>query len=586
MGHDSSAHSTGGFHIPVLEWVRDYQKEWIKPDIVAGVTAAAVVLPKALAYATVAGLPVQVGLYTAFLPMVIYAFLGSSRPLSVSTSATIAILTAAALSRVVPNAGTADLLTASATLTLLVGAILTLAALLRLGFVANFISDPVLTGFKAGVAVVIMLDQLPKLLGIHFLKGSFFHNVLAIVTGIPHASAATVAVGAITVGILVAIEHFVPRAPAPLIAVACGIGGMSLLGLQSHGVDIVGHVPTGFPSVTMPDLSLVTSLGPVAAGIALMSFTETIASGRAFVESGEPKPQANRELLAIGLANVGGALLGSMPAGGGTTQTAVNRLSGARSQLAELVTAAVTLGTMLLLAPFIGLMPQATLAAVVIVYSIGLIKPAEFRAIVAVRRTEFVWALVAASGVVLFGTLLGILVAIVVSLLALAHQTSDPPVYVLRRKLGTNVFRPVSAEHPDDEAFPDLLLLRPEGPIFFANAERVGEKIRTLIAQTHPQIVVLHLRAVFDLEYTALKMLTEAEKELRKRGITLWLVGLNPGVLRMVQRSPLGETLGRERMFFNLDRAVAAWQKQQPPRGHAQGRPGFVKSPPHLGLRC
>jgi anti-anti-sigma factor len=291
-------------------------------------------------------------------------------------------------------------------------------------------------------------------------------------------------------------------------------------------------------------------------------------------------------LLAIGLANVGGALLGSMPAGGGTTQTAVNRLVGARSQLAELATAAVTLGTMLLLAPFIGLMPHATLAAVVIVYSIGLIKPAEFRAIVAVRRTEFVWALVAASGVVLFGTLLGILVAIVVSLLALAHQTSDPPVYVLRRKLGTNVFRPVSAEHPDDEAFPDLLLLRPEGPIFFANAERVGEKIRTLIAQTHPQIVVLHLRAVFDLEYTALKMLTEAEKELRKRGITLWLVGLNPGVLRMVQRSPLGETLGRERMFFNLDRAVAAWQKQQPPRGHAQGRPGFVKSPPHLGLRC
>jgi sulfate permease, SulP family len=136
---------------------------------------------------------------------------------------------------------------------------------------------------------------------------------------------------------------------------------------------------------------------------------------------------------------------------------------------------------------------------------------------------------------------------------------------VLRRKLGTNVFRPVSAEHPDDEAFPDLLLLRPEGRIFFANATHIGEKIRTLIEQTPPQIVVLHLRAVFDLEYTALKMLTEAEKELRKQGITLWLVGLNPGVLAMVQHSPLGETLGRDRMFFNLDRAVAAWQAQQPP---------------------
>jgi anti-anti-sigma factor len=170
---------------------------------------------------------------------------------------------------------------------------------------------------------------------------------------------------------------------------------------------------------------------------------------------------------------------------------------------------------------------------------------------------------VAVFGVVLFGTLPGILTAIVVSLLALAYHTSDPPVRVLRRKPGTNVFRPVSAEHPDDEVFPALLLLRPEGPIFFANAERVRQKIRTLIEQYRPQIVALHLRAVSDLEYTALKMLMEAEKELRKQGIELWLVGLNPGVLAMVQRSPLGDALGRGRMFFNLDRVVAAWQSQR-----------------------
>ena len=189
----------------------------------------------------------------------------------------------------------------------------------------------------------------------------------------------------------------------------------------------------------------------------------------------EPTPLANRELLATGLANAGGALLGAMPAGGGTTQTAVDRLAGARTQVAELVAAAGTLVTMLLLAPLIGLMPEATLAAVVIVYSIGLIKPAEFRSILQVRRTEFGWAVVAAAGVVLLGTLQGILVAIVVSLLALAYQAADPPVYVLGRKPGTNVFRPRSAEHPEDETFPGLLLLRPEGRLFFANAERVAE---------------------------------------------------------------------------------------------------------------
>jgi high affinity sulfate transporter 1 len=550
----------GGFRIPVLDWIRDYRSEWIRLDVIAGLTAAAVVIPKAMAYATIAGLPVQVGLYTAFLPMVIYAALGTSRPLSVSTTTTLAILTAPALGAAAPGGEPVSLLTASATLTLLVGVFLVLAALLRLGFVANFISEPVLIGFKAGIGLVIVLDQVPKLLGIHFQKGSFFHNVLAIVQGLPHASMTTVAVGAVMVGILVAVERFFPRAPAPLIAVASGIAGVSVFGLQAHGVETVGHVPTGLPSLTLPSLALIAPLWPAAAGIALMSFTETIAAGRAFAQSGEPAPRANRELLATGLANAGGAFLGAMPAGGGTTQTAVNRLAGARTQLAELVAAAGTLVTMLLLAPLMGLMPHATLAAVVIVYSIGLIKPAEFRTILNVRRTEFVWAVAAVAGVVLLGTLEGILVAIVVSLLALAHQVADPPVHVLGRKPGTNVFRPRSEEHPEDETFPGLLLLRPEGRIFFANVERVGEKIRARIAEAQPKVVALHLRAVFDLEYTALKMLTEAEKRARVDGVFLWLVGLNPGVLAMVQQSPLGQTLGRERMFFNLEQAVARYQ--------------------------
>jgi len=215
--------------------------------------------------------------------------------------------------------------------------------------------------------------------------------------------------------------------------------------------------------------------------------------------------------------------------------------------------------TMLVLAPLIGLMPHATLAAVVIVYSIGLIKPAEFRAILRVRRTEFVWALAALAGVVLLGTLQGIVVAIVVSMLALAHQVSNPPVHVLGRKPGTNVFRPRTKEHPEDETFPGLLLLGLEGRMFFANAERIAEKIGPLIEEAKPKVVALDLSGVFDLEYTALKMLTEREKRERERGVLLWLVGLNPDVLAAVQGSPLGEVLGRERMHFNLEVAVAKY---------------------------
>ena len=545
--------------IPCMGWLREYRKDWLRNDAMAGLITAAVIIPKAMAYATIAGLPVQVGLYTAFLPMLIYAVLGTSRPLSVSTTTTIAILTGAEISQVVPAGDPASLLGASAMLTLLVGAALVLASLLRLGFIANFISEPVLTGFKAGIGLVIVLDQVPKLLGVHFPKGSFLANLLALVRSLPDTSVATLAVGVLTVVVLVGIERLFPRAPAALIAVALGIAGMGVFGLQAHGVEFVGQIPQGLPSLTWPDLSLAAQLWPGALGIALMSFTETIAVGRGFATSEEPPVRANRELLATGLANAGGALLGAMPGGGGTSQTAVNRLAGARTQLAEIVTAGATLVTMLVLAPLIGLMPHATLAAVVIVYSIGLIKPAEFRTILRVRRTEFFWAVAALAGVVLLGTLQGIVVAIVVSLVGLAHQVSNPPVHVLGRKPGTNIFRPQSTEHPEDEMFPGMLLLRLEGRIFFANAERIAEKIGALIKEAKPKAVALDLSGVFDLEYTALKMLIEGEKRQRDRGVSLWLVGLTPDVLTMVQRSPLGEVLGRERMHFNLEVAVAKY---------------------------
>lgn len=551
----------GSLGIPALEWLQDYQGAWLKGDLVAGMTSAAVVIPKALAYATIAGLPVQVGLYTVLVPAAIYAVLGSSRPLSFSTTTTLAILAGAAIG----NSASGDpaaLLTASATLAFLVGAFLVLAGLLRLGFVANFISEPVLVGFKAGIGVVIVLDQLPKLLGIHFEKSGFLRNLLATLRGIPETSLPTLAVGVVMILTLVGLKRYAKRVPAPLVAVTLGIAGMALLHLDQFGVSMVGKVPTGLPALSLPDWTLLEQLWPAAIGIALMSFTETIAAGRAFAGPDDPTPPPNRELLASGVANIGGAFLGGMVAGGGTTQTAVNRSAGAHSQLAGLITAALALGTCLLLAPFIGLMPNATLAAVVIVYSVGLIEPAEFRKILDVRRTEFIWALVAMAGVMLLGTLKGIIVAIVVSLFALAHQVSDPPLYVLARKRGSNLFRPRSEANPDDESFPGLLILRPEGRLFFGNAERLASKMKPIITEAQPKVAIFDLSRVFDLEYTALKMLMNADKNLRERQVTLWLTGMNPGVEAMVMRSPLKETLGDQRMFANVEEALTHYLSQ------------------------
>jgi high affinity sulfate transporter 1 len=545
--------------IPALRWLPGYDRAQLPRDAVAGLTTAAVILPKAMAYAALAGLPVQVGLYTALVPTAIYAILGSSARLSVSTTTTIGILTAAEIAAIAPEGTPAQAMAVASTLAVMVGLVLLLASALRLGFVANFISDPVLTGFKAGIGVVIVVDQVPKLLGIHFAKGGFFENVIAIVRHSPDSSLITVAVAAGTFAVMVVLPRILPRVPAPLIAVGTGIAASGALGLASSGVQVVGTIPPGLPAPVLPDLSLLAGMWPAALGIALMSFTESIAAGRAFAQQGEVRPQANQELLATGVANIGCGFFGGMPAGGGTSQTAVNARAGACSQMAGIVTAASTVAVLLFLAPLIGLMPQATLAAVVIATSLGLISVVDLDAIRRVRRAEFHWALAAVAGVVILGTLPGILAAVVLSIANLLQQANDPPVHVIGRKRGTDVYRPQTGEHPDDETFPGLLILRTEGRIYFGNAQRIADKMAPLIREHHPAVVIFDLGAVPDIEFTALKMLTEADEDLRTRGVTLWLARLNPAALEVIHRAPLGQRLGRERMFFNVHRAVGTY---------------------------
>lgn len=507
-----------------------------------------------MAYASVAGLPVAVGLYTAFAPMAIYALLGSSRVLSVSSTTTLGILTGAELESLAVDGEDAG--RAVATLVALVGIVLILARVLKLGFVANFISVPVLTGFKAGIGLVIVLDQTPKLLGLHVPKQSFFTDALSVARSLPETSMYTVAIAAVSLGALVALKRLKPGAPAPLVIVAGAILASWALGLSASGVSTVGFIPKGLPSLTMPDLTLVRDLLPGAFGIALMSFTETVAAGRAFADQDDPPIDANRELIATGAANLGGALLGAMPAGGGASQTGVARAAGAHSQRASLVTAAAALATMLVLAPLLGFLPQATLASIVIFYSVVLIQPAEFLSIYRVRRMEFHWAVVAAIGVLVFGTLQGIVVAIILSVVGLARQTAQPRISIIGRKRGADVLRPVSPEHPDDETFEGLLILRPAGRLYFGNAQVVADRIATFVADARPRVLVLDLSRVPDLEYSALEMLRGGLRRAEKAGIEAWLVGLNPDVLSVVRNARLDQELGPGRLLFNARAAI------------------------------
>ncbi|MBK7137291.1 MAG: SulP family inorganic anion transporter [Rhodocyclales bacterium] len=539
------------------------RKRGFAADLVPGLTTAAVVVPKALAYATIAQLPVQAGLFAALVPMVVYAVLGTSRLLSVSTTTPIAILCATAIGEALRADPGLDPLTAAATLSLLVGLMLIAARVLRLGFAANFISEPVLTGFKAGVGFVIVVDQLPKLLGIHIHKEGFFRDVASIVAHAPELSWPTLGVALGTLAVIALAQRFLPKSPAPLLAVALGIAVSAVVGLEAAGVSVVGAIQGGFPAPRLPQPGLFEAMWPAAAGIALISFTESIAAARAFARNTDPPLDANRELFALGAANAAGAFIGSMPAGGGTSQTAVNRNAGAQTQAAALVVAATAFATLLFLAPVLALMPHATLAAVVIAYSIGLVNPAEMVAIRRVRTMEFRWALVACLGVMVLGTLKGIVVAIMLSLAGLMYLAYDPRVSELRRKPGTNVFRPRSPEHPQDEAIPGLLIARPEDRLYFGNAANVGAKMHALTQAAAPQVVLIDCSAIPGFEYTALKMLIEGEEKQREQGRELWLAALNPEALELVRRTPLAERLGRERMFFNVEQAVAAFQARQ-----------------------
>jgi SulP family sulfate permease len=556
-------------------WFQNYDRRFFRPDLIAGLTAAAVVIPKAMAYATIAGLPIEVGLYTAFIPMVLYAILGTSRPLSFSTTSTIAILTATELALLAPGRSPGELVVVASTLAFLVGVFLLLAGILRLGFIANFISDPVLTGFKAGIGLVIVVDQIPKLFGFHVDKGPFFQNILSICQHLPETSVATLLLALVTLALMVGLEHVRPHTPAPLFAVLLGIAASGIFSLGQAGVELVGKIPAGLPAPVLPDLSLAGKLWPGALGIALMAFIESIAAGRAFARHGDPRPNSNRELVALGAANLAGGFFRSIPAGGGTSQTAVNDKAGARTQLAELVTAGIVLAVLLFLSPLISLMPQATLAAVVVATTAGLLNPRDFRAILRVRGTEFWWSVIAFGGVVIFGTLQGILVAVAVSVMTLMYVANHPPIYALGRKPGTDVFRPISKEHPGDETFPGLLILRTEGGMTFASAPRLGERFRELIMEAKPRVLLLDCSAIPNFEYTALKLLIEAEEKLREAGVTLWLAALNPRALEVVKRSPLFDALGYERMFFNVEQAVEAYRKSG--KGSGGNEEGRVK---------
>lgn len=527
-----------------------YRPAWLRADLIAGVTVWAVLVPESLAYAGIAGVSPVVGLYAAVPALVLYLVFGSSRHLIVGPMSATAALSAGIVGGMAKG-GTASYVGLTAALALMVGVVGVVAGLLRFGFVASFISEPVLKGFIIGLALTIMVGQLPALFGVGKGEGDFFRKLGHVLGQLGHAKPATVAIGLGSLAVLLVLKRWLPLVPGALVVVVAGIVLVAALGLDRHGVEIVGKVDSGLPHLGMPQHlpgphSYVDLAGP-AIGVLLVGFAEGLGAAKTYAAQHGYEVDPNAELIGLGAANLGSGLASGMVVNGSLSKTAVNGGAGARSQLSGATVACLTLITLLFLTGLFEKLPEATLAAVVIAAVVELVDFGALRELwrVSTRglgriygkaaRADFVAALAALAGVVVFDTLPGLFIGIAVALLLLLYRSSRPHIAVLGRRpdrldVWVDVERDPHAVPPDD-----ALVCRVESGLYFANADFVRTRIRTLAAHRPVRVVVVDAETVPFLDVTAAQMFSQLHAELARSGVDLRFAR-NVGQVRDVLR--------------------------------------------------
>ena len=524
-----------------------YRRAWIAGDLVAGLTVWAVLVPEALAYATIAGVSPVVGLYAAPPALVFYAAFGSSRHLIVGPMSATAALSASTVAQfVAPGAGAFVAMTTA--LAIATGAVALVAGLARLGFLANFISEPVLKGFIVGLALTIIIGQVPSLLGIDKGSGDFFAKLWDVVTSLGTANGATVAVGALSLAVVLGLRRVAPAVPASLVAVILGVLAVEAFSLDDHGVEIVGTIKSGLPSVGLPDVSTadVGDLVGPAIGVMLVGFAEGLGAAKTYAAREHYDIDANRELLGLGAANIASGLASGMVVNGSLSKTAVNGSAGARSQISGLVCAALTVVTLLFLTGLFEQLPEATLAAVVIAAVIELVdipalvalyrvySRALGRAYGVAARPDFIAAVAAMLGVLVFDTLPGLFIGIGISMALLLYRVSRPNVAVLGRVPGTTDQFGDVARHAENAPPPGIAVLRVESGLFFGNAEFVRAAVRRHI-EPDTRAVVLDAETVPSIDVSAARMLGALAADLERDGVVL-VVARDVGQVRDVLR--------------------------------------------------
>jgi high affinity sulfate transporter 1 len=568
----TASEQPGGWRrfVPISFWLASYEKGYLAVDLVAALTVWALVVPEAMAYASLAGMPPEYGLYAALVAPLAYAIFGTSRQLNVGPSSTVAVVSFSVITPLA--AGDPELfIPLTAALALLTGAFFIVAGLVKLGFLADFMSKPVLDGFIVGLALTIAAGQLHKLFGIEETGDNFFGDIGAVLFNLDTTVGATLVIGAGSLALLFILERFIPRIPGALLVTFLAIIVVSVFELTEQGVHVIGEIPAQLPSLAWPDISLSDwfSLIPGAIAIVVVGFAESVAAARSYARKHGYEVDADQEMIALGASNAASGLVGSFVVDGSLSKTAAADSAGQKTQFASVALSAAVFFTILFLTGLFENLPEATLGAIVIHAVWHLIDFEKIGRYWTIRRDDFWAGLVAVFGVLFFDILTGLLIAVGVSFLLLLARVSRPPWNILGRTIDEEsddvAFQSVET-HPDAETFPGLLIIRFDADLFFANATVFSDDVRTAVAAADPEprVVLLDAESVSDIDSTAMIAIRDLRDELEAEGIELWTARMKTRVHDQIERV---DGLDPGRVFPSVRAAVQAFMglPEEPP---------------------
>jgi len=547
--------------VPAVGWLPRYDRRWLRGDVMAGIAVTALVVPKNLGYAGIAGVPLQNGLYAAAAGAIIYPLFCTSRHISTGPSSSLAAVAGGAV--LVTGLGGEQAAELVAAITLVTGLLFLLLALFRMGWIAQFLSKAVITGFLAGAAVDVVIGELPKLTGTSSEGDSAWRELASWLGTLDDVSWTTVLVGATALAVILGLRFVAPAIPGALVLVVGGLLASYLLDLGAHGVALVGDVPRGLPAPELPDLALVqdhyATIGIAALALLLIGFSQTAGDARAFAARHRYRIDVNQESVAQGMANVGAGVFQGMPVSTSLSASSLNESAGARTPVASLTTGGLVLATLVVLAPLFSELPKAVLGAVIIdAVVFGMIDVTELRRLYRVTPFDFWVAVAAILGVLSAGVLAGVVIGVVLSLVWLVYVATRPPMPLLGREPGTQVFRDI-AENPADETFPGIAVMRLDGGLFFATAEALEDRIRGLTDEDGElRALVLDLEGVNFIDSQGSSKLTELHELTEAGGVSLRLARVKPHVLAVLRTDGVVDLIGADHIHGNVHRAVEA----------------------------